>query len=112
MSARLLEIEETTGALLVTTSFPSIVRDVSLLIDRKVTVADLLRAAREEKAEHFVDAHFVGTYEGEGIPIASGPLRCDSSTAPTNALCAMKKWKRFIGHSWKASKQNSTPRCG
>jgi len=41
---------------------------VSLLIDRKVTVADLLRAAREEKAEHFVDAHFVGTYEGEAIP--------------------------------------------
>ncbi|HMG74042.1 MAG TPA: phenylalanine--tRNA ligase subunit beta [Pyrinomonadaceae bacterium] len=48
--------------------FPSIVRDVSLLVDRKVTVAELLRAARNGKAEHFIGAHFVGTYEGEGIP--------------------------------------------
>jgi phenylalanyl-tRNA synthetase beta chain len=48
--------------------FPSIVRDVSLLVDRTVTVAELLRAARDEKAEHFIGAHFVGTYEGEGIP--------------------------------------------
>jgi len=48
--------------------FPSIVRDVSLAVDRTVTVAELLRAARDEKAEHFIGAHFVGTYEGEGIP--------------------------------------------
>ena len=48
--------------------FPSIVRDVSLLVNRKVTVAELLRAARDGKAEHFTGAHFVGTYEGEGIP--------------------------------------------
>jgi phenylalanyl-tRNA synthetase beta chain len=47
--------------------FPSIVRDVSLLVDRHVTVAELLRAARDAKAEHFIGAHFVGTYEGEGI---------------------------------------------
>jgi len=64
----LLEIEELPVLYSSLPRFPSIVRDVSLLIDRKVTVADLLRAAREEKAEHFVDAHFVGTYEGEGIP--------------------------------------------
>lgn len=48
--------------------FPSIVRDVSLLVDRKVTVAELLRAAREERVEYFIGAHFVGTYEGKGIP--------------------------------------------
>ena len=48
--------------------FPLIVRDVSLLVNRQVTVAELLRAARDEKAEHFIGAHFVGTYEGEGIP--------------------------------------------
>ena len=47
--------------------FPSIVRDVSLLVDRQVTVAELLRAARDAGAEHFIGAHFVGTYEGEGI---------------------------------------------
>jgi phenylalanyl-tRNA synthetase beta chain len=48
--------------------FPSIVRDVSLLVDRKVTVGDLLSAAREAKAERFVGAQFVGAYEGAGIP--------------------------------------------
>ena len=48
--------------------FPSIVRDVSLLVDRKVTVADLLSAAREQKVEHCIGAMFVGVYEGEGIP--------------------------------------------
>ncbi|HEY8204399.1 MAG TPA: phenylalanine--tRNA ligase subunit beta [Pyrinomonadaceae bacterium] len=48
--------------------FPSIVRDVSLLVDRKLTVADLIRAIEEQHAAHFVEAEFVGTYEGEGIP--------------------------------------------
>jgi phenylalanyl-tRNA synthetase beta chain len=47
--------------------FPSIVRDVSLLVDRKITVGQLLRAARDAKAERFVGAHFVGAYEGKGI---------------------------------------------
>jgi phenylalanyl-tRNA synthetase beta chain len=47
--------------------FPSIVRDVSLLVDRKVTLAELLRAARDERAAHFIGAHFVGIYEGGGI---------------------------------------------
>ncbi|HYT49815.1 MAG TPA: phenylalanine--tRNA ligase subunit beta [Pyrinomonadaceae bacterium] len=48
--------------------FPSILRDVSLLVDRKITVAELLRAVHDQKVEHFVGAKFVGTYEGEGIP--------------------------------------------
>src|SRR6266436_1617732 len=47
--------------------FPSIVRDVSLLLDRKITIAELLRAARDERARYFIGAHFVGTYEGQGI---------------------------------------------
>jgi phenylalanyl-tRNA synthetase beta chain len=64
----LLEIEELPVLYSPLPRFPSIVRDVSLLMDRKVTVAELLRAARDEKAEHFIDAHFVGTYEGQGIP--------------------------------------------
>jgi len=48
--------------------FPSILRDVSLLLDRKITVAELLRAVHDQRVEHFVGAKFVGTYEGEGIP--------------------------------------------
>jgi phenylalanyl-tRNA synthetase beta chain len=47
--------------------FPSIVRDVSLLVDRQVSLSDLTTAARNQSGEHFVAASFVGTYEGEGI---------------------------------------------
>ena len=47
--------------------FPSIVRDVSLLLDRQVTVAELLRAAKDQSSENCAGAKFVGTYEGEGI---------------------------------------------
>lgn len=48
--------------------FPSIVRDMSLLVDRGVTLAELIEAIESEKAQYFVGAQFVGTYEGEGIP--------------------------------------------
>lgn len=48
--------------------FPSIVRDVSLLVDRQVAVSELLEAAKNQSRTHFVAANFVGIYEGEGIP--------------------------------------------
>ena len=48
--------------------YPSIVRDVSLLVDRSVTVADLSRATTDRDTPSFVGVTFVGTYEGEGIP--------------------------------------------
>lgn len=48
--------------------FPSIVRDVSLLIDRKITRATLMQAIADERPAHFVRSEFVGTYEGQGIP--------------------------------------------
>ncbi|HKP36248.1 MAG TPA: phenylalanine--tRNA ligase subunit beta [Pyrinomonadaceae bacterium] len=47
--------------------FPSIERDVSLLLDRQVTLGEVLQAIAHQKAAHFVSAQFVGTYEGEGI---------------------------------------------
>jgi phenylalanyl-tRNA synthetase beta chain len=47
--------------------FPSIVRDVSLLVNRTVSVADLIQAAESQQAKHFAGVNFVGTYEGEGI---------------------------------------------
>jgi phenylalanyl-tRNA synthetase beta chain len=64
----LLEIEEIPVLYKPLPRFPSIVRDVSLLVDRKVTVADLLRAANAQQVENCLGAMFVGTYEGEGIP--------------------------------------------
>src|SRR5687767_7108257 len=48
--------------------FPSIVRDVSLLVDRKTTRATLMHAIAGHEPAHFVRSEFVGTYEGEGIP--------------------------------------------
>lgn len=48
--------------------FPSIVRDVSLLVDRKITRATLMQAIAGQRPAHFVRSEFVGTYEGEGIP--------------------------------------------
>ncbi|HVS21990.1 MAG TPA: hypothetical protein VHD88_09095, partial [Pyrinomonadaceae bacterium] len=48
--------------------FPAITRDVSLLLDRKTTVAELLRAANDRQVDNFLGAKFVGTYQGEGIP--------------------------------------------
>ncbi len=48
--------------------FPSIVRDVSLLVGRKLTATELIRAVSEQQPRHFVKTEFVGTYEGEGIP--------------------------------------------
>ncbi len=48
--------------------FPSIVRDVSLLVDRKTTRATLMQAIAGHEPAHFVRSEFVGTYEGEGIP--------------------------------------------
>ena len=63
----LLETEELPVLYSPLPRFPSIQRDVSLLLDRKITVAELLRAVHDRKVEHFVNAGFVGTYEGEGI---------------------------------------------
>jgi phenylalanyl-tRNA synthetase beta chain len=48
--------------------FPSIVRDVSLLVDRQVSVGELVSSAEKQSGTHFIAAKFVGTYEGEGIP--------------------------------------------
>ena len=47
--------------------FPSIVRDVSLLVDRRVTVGDLISAAKADAGVNLENVAFVGTYEGEGI---------------------------------------------
>ena len=63
-----LEIAETPVLYSRLPRFPSIVRDVSLLVDSKVTVAQLILAANIQRVENCVGAMFVGVYEGEGIP--------------------------------------------
>ena len=47
--------------------FPAIVRDVSLLVERSVSVGQLMGAAAAQQANYFAGVSFVGTYEGGGI---------------------------------------------
>jgi phenylalanyl-tRNA synthetase beta chain len=47
---------------------PSVVRDVTLLLDRKTSVAELLGAIEKENIPDCRGAEFVGTYEGKNIP--------------------------------------------
>jgi phenylalanyl-tRNA synthetase beta chain len=56
--------------------FPSIVRDLSLLVDRKITRATLMDAIANQRPAHFVRSEFVGTYEGEGIPDDKRSVTC------------------------------------
>lgn len=48
--------------------FPSVVRDVTLLLDRKIAVAELLNTIAEQNVAECLDALFVDTYAGENIP--------------------------------------------
>ncbi|HEV8137735.1 MAG TPA: phenylalanine--tRNA ligase subunit beta [Pyrinomonadaceae bacterium] len=48
--------------------YPSVQRDISLLIDRGVQFNDLLRAIREEEIRECRQALLVGTFQGANIP--------------------------------------------
>jgi phenylalanyl-tRNA synthetase beta chain len=48
--------------------FPSVMRDVTLLVERTVTADDLLNGIAAQATEDCQGARLVGTYEGSGIP--------------------------------------------
>ncbi len=48
--------------------YPSVVRDLTLLLDRKVSVAEILNTVTSENVVECRGATFVGTYEGNNIP--------------------------------------------
>ena len=48
--------------------YPAVVRDVTLLLDRKVSVAEILNTIAVENVVECSGATFVGTYEGKNIP--------------------------------------------
>jgi len=64
----LLEKSETPVLYAPLPRFPSVVRDVSLLLDRKVPVARLLNAVANQKVSDCRAAQLVGVFEGENIP--------------------------------------------
>jgi phenylalanyl-tRNA synthetase beta chain len=48
--------------------YPSVMRDVTLLLDRQISVAELLGAIKKQNVAECRGAQFVGTYEGKTIP--------------------------------------------
>ncbi|MDQ2921816.1 MAG: phenylalanine--tRNA ligase subunit beta, partial [Acidobacteriota bacterium] len=48
--------------------YPSVVRDVTLLVGRDITFAELLDAVDSERIADYSEAKLVGTYEGKNIP--------------------------------------------
>jgi phenylalanyl-tRNA synthetase beta chain len=48
--------------------YPSVVRDVTLLVSREVNFADLVRAVDAEQIADCAGVRLVGVYEGENIP--------------------------------------------
>jgi phenylalanyl-tRNA synthetase beta chain len=48
--------------------YPSVVRDLTMLVDRQITLDELLRTIDEHQVEDCSGAQFVGTYEGANIP--------------------------------------------
>jgi phenylalanyl-tRNA synthetase beta chain len=48
--------------------YPSVVRDVSLLVERRVTLAEMLRGVEDQNLEYARRAQLVGVYEGAGVP--------------------------------------------
>ncbi len=48
--------------------FPSVVRDITLLVDRRITLAELQGAIDNQQVEDCRGAQLVGTYEGPNIP--------------------------------------------
>jgi phenylalanyl-tRNA synthetase beta chain len=48
--------------------YPSVVRDVTLLISRHVNFAEVVQAVESKKVADYASAMLVGVYEGENIP--------------------------------------------
>ena len=64
----LLDSEQRTGQYKPLPRYPSVVRDVTVLVGRDVSFAELLTAIDSERVADYSGAKLVGTYEGEGIP--------------------------------------------
>ncbi len=65
---RLLAAEELPAQYKPLPRYPSVVRDLTILVDRQITLEELLRTIEEQEVEHCRGARLVGTYEGANIP--------------------------------------------
>ncbi|MBV9209226.1 MAG: phenylalanine--tRNA ligase subunit beta [Acidobacteria bacterium] len=64
----LLQAREATVLYTPLARYPSVTRDVSLLISRRTGFAELLEAVEEQEVEFCRDAKLVGVYEGANLP--------------------------------------------
>ena len=64
----LLEAREATVLYTPLARYPSVTRDVSLLVARRTGFAELLAAVSEQQVEFCRDARLVGVYEGANLP--------------------------------------------
>ncbi len=64
----LLAAEQPAGQYQPLPRYPSVVRDVTLLLSRDINVAQLLKAVEAEGIDDYREAKLVGTYEGPTIP--------------------------------------------
>jgi phenylalanyl-tRNA synthetase beta chain len=64
----LLELEERPVLYTPLTRYPSVVRDVSLLVGRRVTLGEMLEHVRAEGPANCRDAKLVDVYEGASLP--------------------------------------------
>jgi len=71
--------------------YPSVVRDVTLLVNRETTFSALVQFIDSGQIANCTSVKLVGTYEGKNIPEL-----CASSIAPMKERCATKKWKSDI----------------
>jgi phenylalanyl-tRNA synthetase beta chain len=65
---RLLAAEELPKQYRPLPRYPSVVRDLTVLVDRQVTLEELLRTVEEQQVDDCRGALLVGTYEGTNIP--------------------------------------------
>ncbi|HEV7373771.1 MAG TPA: phenylalanine--tRNA ligase subunit beta [Pyrinomonadaceae bacterium] len=64
----LLEAEEMPVLYAPLARYPSVVRDISLLVGRRVTLTEMLDAVSEQRLENCRDARLVDVYEGANLP--------------------------------------------
>ncbi len=65
---RLLAAEELPVQYAPLPRYPSVVRDLTILVDRQITLEELLRTIEEQQVDDCRGAQLVGTYEGANIP--------------------------------------------
>jgi phenylalanyl-tRNA synthetase beta chain len=64
----LLKLKEMPAVYTPLARYPSVMRDVSLLTDRRVSLSEMLEAIAAVGLENLRDAQLVGVYEGENLP--------------------------------------------